>query len=68
MRHVQEHVAQLNMILGQTIGWSPKWVTNAKKKADYRRLLQTGGLRPPKSLRPNFTAPSSGESRQSAGC
>ncbi len=31
MRHVQEHTAQLNMILGQRIGWSPKWVTNAKK-------------------------------------
>lgn len=33
MRHVQEHVAQLNMILGQKLGWSPKWVTNAKKTA-----------------------------------
>jgi hypothetical protein len=31
MRHVQEHVAQLNMILGQKIGWTPRWVTNAKK-------------------------------------
>lgn len=31
MRHVQEHVAQLNLILGQQIGWSPKWITNAKK-------------------------------------
>lgn len=31
MRHVQEHTAQLNMILGQRIRWSPKWVTNAKK-------------------------------------
>jgi hypothetical protein len=31
MRHVQEHVAQLNMILGQKIGWPPRWVTNAKK-------------------------------------
>lgn len=30
MRHVQEHVAQFNMILGQKIGWSPKWVTKAK--------------------------------------
>jgi hypothetical protein len=28
MRHVQEHVAQLNMILGQKVGWSPRWVTN----------------------------------------
>ncbi len=33
MRHVQEHTAQLNMILGQEIGWSPKWVTRAKKAA-----------------------------------
>src|SRR5258706_2570246 len=33
MRHVQEHVAQLNMILGQKTGWSPRWVTNAKKPA-----------------------------------
>jgi hypothetical protein len=33
MRHVQEHVAQLNMILGQKINWSPRWVTNAKKSA-----------------------------------
>jgi hypothetical protein len=33
MRHVQEHVAQLNMVLGQKIGWSPRWVTNAKKAA-----------------------------------
>lgn len=31
MRHVQEHVAQLNMILGQENGWSPRWITNAKK-------------------------------------
>jgi hypothetical protein len=31
MRHVQEHVAQLNMILGQQTGWSPRWLTNAKK-------------------------------------
>jgi hypothetical protein len=31
MRHVQEHVAQLNMILGQKIGWSPRWITLAKK-------------------------------------
>jgi len=37
MRHVQEHVAQLNMILGQKIGWSPKWVTNLSAKgASYR--------------------------------
>lgn len=33
MRHVQEHVAQLNMILGQKMGWSPKWATRAKKPA-----------------------------------
>ncbi|MBP7042776.1 MAG: DinB family protein [Chloroflexi bacterium] len=33
MRHVQEHVAQLNMILGQKIGWSPGWITNAGKTA-----------------------------------
>jgi hypothetical protein len=33
MRHVQEHTAQLNMILGQKIGWSPRWLTNAKKAA-----------------------------------
>jgi hypothetical protein len=33
MRHVQEHAAQLNMILGQKAGWSPKWVANAKKAA-----------------------------------
>jgi hypothetical protein len=33
MRHVQEHVAQLNMILGQKIGWAPGWITNAKKAA-----------------------------------
>jgi hypothetical protein len=26
MRHVQEHAAQLNMILGQKTGWSPRWV------------------------------------------
>ena len=30
MRHVQEHTAQLNMILGQQAGWSPKWVAKAK--------------------------------------
>jgi hypothetical protein len=33
MRHVQEHTAQLNMILGQKIGWAPGWVTKAKSKA-----------------------------------
>jgi len=33
MRHVQEHAAQLNMILGQKKGWSPRWITNARKAA-----------------------------------
>jgi hypothetical protein len=30
MRHVQEHTAQLNMILGQKIGWNPGWVAKTK--------------------------------------
>mgnify|MGYP000986202610 FL=1 len=30
MRHVQEHTAQLNLILGQETGWSPRWVAQAK--------------------------------------
>ena len=30
MRHVQEHTAQLNLILGQKTGWSPRWVAQAK--------------------------------------
>lgn len=30
MRHVQEHAAQLNLILGQSIGWAPGWVAKAK--------------------------------------
>ncbi len=30
MRHVQYHAAELNMILGQAIGWDPKWVVKAK--------------------------------------
>ncbi|HLB49912.1 MAG TPA: DinB family protein, partial [Anaerolineales bacterium] len=30
MRHVQEHAAQLNLILGQKIGSAPGWVTRAK--------------------------------------
>jgi hypothetical protein len=30
MRHVQEHGAQLNMILGQRIGANPRWVAKAK--------------------------------------
>ncbi len=30
MRHVQEHTAQLNLILGQQTGWNPKWDTSAR--------------------------------------
>lgn len=30
MRHVQEHAAQLSLILGQKIGWSAPWVARAK--------------------------------------
>lgn len=30
MRHVQEHAAQLNLILGQKIGSAPGWVTQAQ--------------------------------------
>lgn len=30
MRHVQEHAAQLNLILGEQIGWEPGWVTKAR--------------------------------------
>ena len=33
MRHVQEHAAQLNLILGQKVGSAPGWVTKAKSKA-----------------------------------
>ena len=33
LRHVQEHAAQLNMFLGQQVGWSPRWVTRARKAA-----------------------------------
>ena len=33
LRHVQEHAAQLSMLLGQNTGWSPGWVTGAKKPA-----------------------------------
>jgi len=32
MRHVQEHGAQLNMILGQKISADPRWVAQAKDK------------------------------------
>jgi len=31
MRHVQEHVAQLNLILGQKIGSSGRWITKPEK-------------------------------------
>jgi hypothetical protein len=31
MRHVQEHTAQLNMILGQKTGWEPGWVAKTKR-------------------------------------
>jgi hypothetical protein len=29
MRHVQEHAAQLSLILGQQYGWEPRWVAKA---------------------------------------
>ena len=32
MRHVQEHVAQLNLVLGQQIGWNPRWVARTKNE------------------------------------
>ncbi len=32
MRHVQEHAAQLNLMLGQKIGSAPGWVTEAKSE------------------------------------
>ncbi len=32
MRHVQEHAAQLNLILGQKIASAPGWVTRAKSR------------------------------------
>ena len=31
MRHVQEHAAQLNLLLGQKVGSAPGWVTKAKR-------------------------------------
>jgi hypothetical protein len=34
MRHVQEHTAQLNLILGQKIGWNPSWVATAAMNSD----------------------------------
>jgi hypothetical protein len=30
MRHVQEHTAQLSLVLGQKIGFAPCWVTRPK--------------------------------------
>src|SRR6266498_5732222 len=33
MRHVQEHAAELNMILGQKIGSAPGWVTQANRRS-----------------------------------
>ena len=32
MRHVQEHAAQLNLMLGQKIGSAPGWVIKAKSR------------------------------------
>ena len=32
MRHVQHHVAQLNLILRQTINESPKWISQCKSE------------------------------------
>jgi len=31
MRHIQHHVAQLNLYLRQTIDRAPKWVSQVKK-------------------------------------
>lgn len=33
MRHVQEHAAQLSLILGLKFGWEPHWVNRAKTEA-----------------------------------
>jgi hypothetical protein len=30
LRHIQEHAAQLNMILGQEISFNPVWITKPK--------------------------------------
>ena len=30
LRHVQDHTAQLNLILGQKTGWNPDWVAMSK--------------------------------------
>lgn len=32
MRHVQEHGAQLNLVLGQKIGFAPRWVARPKNQ------------------------------------
>lgn len=32
MRHVQEHAAQLNLLLGQKVGFAPGWVPQAKRE------------------------------------
>jgi hypothetical protein len=32
MRHVQEHAAQLNLMIGQTIGSAPGWVAREKSR------------------------------------
>ena len=34
MRHIQEHAAQLNLFLGQKVGFAPGWVTKAKVDFD----------------------------------
>jgi hypothetical protein len=33
MRHVQEHAAQLSLILGQRVGWAAEWVPQAKSES-----------------------------------
>jgi hypothetical protein len=33
MRHVQEHAAQLNLMLGQKVGAAPAWVGKARSRA-----------------------------------
>jgi hypothetical protein len=42
MRHVQEHAAQLNLILGQKTGWSPRWVAQARLDAASAVQLRIG--------------------------
>jgi hypothetical protein len=34
MRHVQEHTGQLNLFLGQQLGWDPGWIGQALPKDD----------------------------------